>query len=298
MSYDAKCESVGYPKMTQKQAKWAIKREQRQAKSQLKVIKKDFLEELPQQLRDVMYDILWRWKEYDWFEDAWNQYRYHVLDCLEKGKKIKAPGFIFNKLIDEQVKEDFLEREDLDLLHLEDNLDELFHFGIKGQRWGMRRYQNADGTLTEAGKIRYLKGYKPGDAESEKKAEFDIDKWNKDSENFDQQEVKLVKEAGSISNQTSAAISTNKGSKVINKKDYSKIPDDEMRQRINRLTMEKQYGDLTGDNKYVMTGKEKAKEILQTVGAVLGIAASALTVGMLWKNLKGTNIPNKVVDKK
>lgn len=31
----------------------------------------------------------------------------------------------------------------------------LIHHGIKGQRWGLRRYQNSDGTLTEAGKRRY-----------------------------------------------------------------------------------------------------------------------------------------------
>lgn len=30
--------------------------------------------------------------------------------------------------------------------------DELYHHGIKGQKWGVRRYQNADGTLTSAGK--------------------------------------------------------------------------------------------------------------------------------------------------
>lgn len=34
--------------------------------------------------------------------------------------------------------------------------DELYHHGIKGQKWGVRRYQNEDGTLTEAGKKRYL----------------------------------------------------------------------------------------------------------------------------------------------
>lgn len=33
----------------------------------------------------------------------------------------------------------------------------LEHHGIKGQRWGVRRYQNADGSLTSAGKKRYLK---------------------------------------------------------------------------------------------------------------------------------------------
>lgn len=31
---------------------------------------------------------------------------------------------------------------------------ELYHWGIKGMKWGVRRYQNKDGSLTEAGKKR------------------------------------------------------------------------------------------------------------------------------------------------
>ena len=34
---------------------------------------------------------------------------------------------------------------------------ELYHHGVKGQRWGVRRYQNYDGTLTAKGKKRDLK---------------------------------------------------------------------------------------------------------------------------------------------
>lgn len=33
--------------------------------------------------------------------------------------------------------------------------DALYHHGIKGQRWGIRRYQNMDGSLTAAGRERY-----------------------------------------------------------------------------------------------------------------------------------------------
>ena len=33
----------------------------------------------------------------------------------------------------------------------------LVHFGIKGQRWGVRRFQNPDGTLTDRGKRYYKK---------------------------------------------------------------------------------------------------------------------------------------------
>lgn len=33
--------------------------------------------------------------------------------------------------------------------------NDIFHYGVKGMKWGVRRYQNADGSYTSAGKKRY-----------------------------------------------------------------------------------------------------------------------------------------------
>ena len=52
--------------------------------------------------------------------------------------------------------------------------NELYHHGIKGQKWGVRRFQNEDGSYTEAGRKRY--GIQQDGSMSSKGAK----KWYKD----------------------------------------------------------------------------------------------------------------------
>lgn len=42
-------------------------------------------------------------------------------------------------------------------MQFDDWNDILCHHGVKGQKWGIRRYQNSDGTLTAEGLARYTK---------------------------------------------------------------------------------------------------------------------------------------------
>ena len=53
--------------------------------------------------------------------------------------------------------------------------DELYHHGIKGQKWGVRRFQNKDGSLTNAGKKRYMEA-DPNDSAVTKRVKEDYNK--------------------------------------------------------------------------------------------------------------------------
>ena len=136
----------------------------------------------------------------------------------------------------------------------------LEHSGIKGQKWGIRRFQNEDGSLTEEGKKRY------GNPETYRAVAKEVSSLEE-----------ATKGASSAVSTAASIINTQRGSKAI-RKDYSNLSDKELQEKINRLNLERAYGDLSGDTKYVKTGKEKAREILQTAGATLAIASTAIAI--------------------
>ena len=108
----------------------------------------------------------------------------------------------------------------------------LAHHGIKGQRWGVRRYQNEDGTLTESGKKHYTK----------------------DSKKFESRYNKALKRAGSVNRRSkSLRRATNHSrwtmspERIANKEaslNKSKKRYERSLNRANRMyrRMEKRYG--------------------------------------------------------
>ena len=85
--------------------------------------------------------------------------------------------------------------------------DELYHHGIKGQKWGIRRYQNEDGSLTTAGK----KGYSTGELRTMSKqvGEYNVGKLairnkginerNKINDWYNSEDAKLFKNKSKVS---------------------------------------------------------------------------------------------------
>ena len=184
----------------------------------------------------------------------------------------------------------------------------LGHSGIKGQKWGIRRFQNEDGSLTEEGKKRYGKTEVNFDKKEKqntsnknnKQEKQNTSNKNNKQDKFEKREdeskkepdspsaVKvasnIAKDASNIAKTAASAIDTSNGTLAI-RKSYPYLTNKELQDRIQRLNLERTYGDLSGDTKYVKTGKEKTREILQTLGATLAITSTALGIyEMLSKN--------------
>lgn len=64
--------------------------------------------------------------------------------------------------------------------------DELQHWGIKGMKWGVRRYQNKDGSLTPEGQKRY--------DEMSDDAKYSYDRKKKDISQMSNAELKKLNE--------------------------------------------------------------------------------------------------------
>lgn len=201
---------------------------------------------------------------------------------------------------------------------------QLYHSGIQGMKWGIRRYQNYDGSLTPEGKARYNKGAEDNSDGNKpslgsdgkyyytnKKGEkvlyktriedlsdndlVDLNRRIKQENEYNKEfsnaydyhgpkEDQALRDASRLAKDLADAIPKGNGKTI--KKDYSGLTDQELSNRIRRLQLEDSYGKLSGDTIYVKSGSEKMREFLQTAGTALAVASSAAALAYTIKNLR------------
>ena len=149
---------------------------------------------------------------------------------------------------------------------------ELCHHGIKNMKWGIRRYQNKDGSLTPAGRKRYNKEVqklkdREASIKAREKAKSYQSKLDKKKAELDEREAALKGKSVPKSAAKTAAASKQSPTKSI--KDMS---DAELRSVVNRLQLEQQYRSLTP--KQVSKGKKFVDTVLNDV-----LAPAAKDVG-------------------
>lgn len=174
---------------------------------------------------------------------------------------------------------------------------ELRHWGIKGMKWGRRRYQNADGSLTTAGKNRYYReadaaGYKDQSGtgaryrttKKGKKERYDAnpDQWVKDDLTRSRRLVdETTQMTGKLKNLSDTSMRNQKKTKM----DLSNMTDKEMRDQINRAMLERQYNDMFAPQKSTR-GREFASKTLEVAGNVLVVGSTALGIALAIKDLR------------
>lgn len=156
----------------------------------------------------------------------------------------------------------------------------------QGAAAGVRRYQNKDGTLTEAGQRRYERDIRENNAKKKDNRividKPDPDRWVREDIN----RAKKVVDATSDLNRELKKADSSKSSRKKKNIDLSAMTDQELRDQINRMNLERQYIDMVSP-KQVSRGREFISSFLETAGTTLAIAGSALYIAQTIKELRG-----------
>lgn len=158
----------------------------------------------------------------------------------------------------------------------------LSHHGIKGMRWGVRRFQNKDGSLKNAGKKRYnvdiedavTKKQKAKASARKASAQYNRTYSKKDAEAFTKANSKLK-----YANR-----------QVKNEKIKSKL-NDETKKSKRRLTLEKQYKQSGMTEEEAAIAAYKRVKTEKAIAAISGMTVAAITAYVAYKHY------DKTVDK-
>jgi len=165
-------------------------------------------------------------------------------------------------------------------------MHELYHHGIKNMKWGVRRYQNEDGTLTPEGRARYgLSEERARDFDSvnvSRKANLAVSTDYQNASKAANAASQAASRGGNIADRAAARERAKAKAKI----DLSNQSDDEIRQKVNRMNLERQYKDLATQD--VGAGKQYVGDILRDVGDAVSIAGSIATIAATIYMMKRT----------
>lgn len=170
--------------------------------------------------------------------------------------------------------------------------DELYHHGIKGQKWGVRRFQNPDGSYTNAGKARYAEDIKKERKSKSSKKERDYSKvFEREiktkngkistAEDVSKHATNIARNVRDISSYVDKIRSSK--TRLDFQREASKLSNEELNKRINRMQLENRYADLNTDRidagrSRVTSVSDTALTALEITGAAVGIASAIVSI--------------------